>query len=147
MTTWNPTQLFGYTSPNDPQIDADIEAMAEACNQFATQHSDTNLNDPQQLLTALTDYEQLLVLLDQATPLRYLRSLNHLDTRDPSIQARLNQFATPVAQMHNQVLFFPLKLGKIQNQANLLADPNSARFHYFLQQQFNADKQAASILI
>ncbi len=137
-THWNLKLL--YQSPTDPQIEADLKHYKEKRQAFAKKYQNQAdyLTNEDQLLAALTDYQELLNQLNGARPLMYFHYLSSLKTGDQSAQAKLNKLTNQLTKAYNQLTFFPIKLGKIDPayQEKFLKSDKLKPFHYLLERRF-----------
>lgn len=137
-TEWN-LQLL-YESPQDPQIEKDLKMYDEKRKQFAQKYENRTdyLQDEDKLLTALTEYEQLLSDLNGARPLMYFHYLTSLESDNEQGQAQLNKITTQLTKAQNRLAFFPIKLGKIDPafQDKFLSSQKLKKYHYLLQRRF-----------
>lgn len=145
-TEWNLKLL--YQSPTDPQIQLDLEKYNEKRAIFAKKYRDRTdyLKDENQLLLALTEYEQLLNELSGAKPLMYFSYLTNISSNDNQAHAQLNKITTQLTKAYNQLTFFPIKIGKIDEalQTKFLQSQNLARYRYFLSKRFELAKHDLS---
>ncbi len=137
-TEWDLSRL--YQSPKDPQIDQDLKDHQEKRRAFAQKYKNRTdyLTDPDQLLTALKKYEQLLNDLNGARPLMYFHYLTAINSQQSQYHARLNKITRQLTKAHNQLTFFAIQLGKIDPalQDKFLNTPALKKYHYLLQQRF-----------
>ncbi|KUK79836.1 MAG: Oligoendopeptidase, pepF/M3 family [Microgenomates bacterium 39_7] len=142
LNEWNLKLL--YSSPDDPQIETDLETYKEKRRIFAQKYENQTayLTSEEQLLEALTEYEQLLNDLGGAKPLMYFHYLTAISSDDNQAHANLNKITTQLTKAYNQLTFFPIKLGKIDPalQTKFLNSKTLARFHYFLSKRFELAK-------
>lgn len=137
-TDWNLKLL--YQDSQDPQIAQDLKDHREKRRAFAEKYKDRTdyLSDPNQLLIALTEYEQLLDDLNGSRPLMYFHYLIALDSSKTENHAQLNKITNQLVKAHNQLTFFPIKLGKIDKalQEKFLHTDTLKKYHYLLQRRF-----------
>lgn len=138
-TQWNLKLL--YSSPDDPQIEADLETYRKKRSQFAQKYNNRTdyLTDEKALLEALTEYEQLINDLGGAKPLMYFHYLTAISSNDSQAHAKLNKITTQLTKAYNQLAFFPIQLGKIDEalQTKFLNSKSLSNFHYFLSKRFD----------
>ncbi len=138
-TDWNLKLL--YQSTADPQIDQDLKEHQEKSRIFAEKYQNRTdyLTEPQQLLTALKEYEQLLHDLQGGRPLIYFHYLTAINSNEPEFQARLNKITQQLTKVQNQLEFFSLKLGRVDptQQKSFLENKKLKKYRYFLAQRFN----------
>ncbi len=141
-TQWNLKLL--YESPQDPQIKKDLKQYQQKRKEFAQKYKNRTdyLEDVDALLTALTEYEQLLEELNGARPLIYFHYLTSIKSHNEQAQAQLNKITTELTKAHNQLTFFPIKLGKIDQayQDKFLSTDKLKKYHYLLKLRFQLAK-------
>lgn len=140
-TKWN-LNLF-YKSEKDPQIRKDIEKFKNIASIFEKKYSNTEnyLKNEDKLLQTLKDYEKLL-LTDGGKPFLYFYYRRDLDGKDKQAQANLNKLTEELAEYENKILFFILKLGKIdrKTQSKFLKSKKLLKYNYFLKKIFETSK-------
>ncbi len=133
-TEWDLTLL--YKSISDPQIDADVQAIEKACADFSKKYSKNNTytTDKVLLLKALKDYEKTLAIVGSSKPYSYPALMRDVDSANTKAQAKMNQVLNEVTKSMNNMVFFPLALGKIDTsiQKSVNADSNFKKYNYFL---------------
>lgn len=140
-TEWDLTQF--YKSASDPRIEADQQKADAAITAFARkyQKSKEHLASASALAKALGDYEALLLIPASRAPFyaNYRTHLNVADTEAVALLAKLQERST--GRM-NQILFFPLELGKVSKtqQRAFLKAPELAAYRYWLEQLFENAK-------
>jgi oligoendopeptidase F len=138
-TQWDLKLL--YSSPNDPQIESDLERYRKKRSEFAKKYSNRTdyLTDEAALLEALKEYEQLIKELGGAKPLMYFHYLTAINSNDSQAHAKLNKITTQLTKAYNQLAFFPIKLGKIDPalQTKFLSSKALTEFQYFLSKRFS----------
>lgn len=141
-TEWDFSPL--YSGPTDPKLEKDVEETAKLCKQFADKYSkdDFYLKDENALAKALTDYEALTGKIDSNRPFFYLYNSQSISNSDKDVNAKINLLRPKVTAAYNQILFFQLKLAKIELalQKKFLASAKLAHFKYFLKQIFDQAK-------
>ncbi len=140
-TEWDLTLL--YKSLTDPAIERDQRKADAAVASFAKRYRKDSryLRNAKALADALLAYESLMSL-PSAQALQYAsfkKILNVADKEAEALSARLEARAT---KRGNQLLFFPLALGKISRaqQKAFLASPVLASYRYWLSQLFENAK-------
>ncbi|MEA2056349.1 MAG: M3 family metallopeptidase [Patescibacteria group bacterium] len=138
QTSWNLGLL--YQSPDDPQIEKDLEIHNKKRREFAQKYKNRTdyLKEEAALLQALKEYEQLLNDLQGARPLIYFYYLTAIESHNEQAQASLNRITTELTKASNQLTFFPIKLGKIDEayQQKFLASQKLTKYHYLLKKRF-----------
>ncbi len=141
-TNWNLKLL--YQSADDPQLQLDLEQYQKKRRIFAEKYQNRTdyLTDANQLLVALTEYEQLISDLNGGRPLIYFHYLTSINSNEPKFQAQLNKITHQLTKAQNELTFFPIQLGKIDQakQDLFLKDNSLKRYHYLLQKRFEQAK-------
>ncbi len=139
---WNLKLL--YASPEDPQIEQDLKTYDEKRRLFAEKYNKgaNYLTEEEALLTALTDYEQLINDLNGAKPLMYFHYLSSIQANNTKAHAQLNRITTYLSKAHNELAFFSLKIGKVDpaHQSRFLQSKLLSKYHYFLKKRFDLAK-------
>lgn len=137
-TEWNLKLL--YQSPQDPQIKKDLKRYQEKRRQFAKKYQKRTdyLKETDSLLSALKEYEELLEDLSGARPLMYFHYLTLIEADNGQAQAQLVKVTSEFTKAHNQLTFFPIKLGKIDQayQDKFLSSAELKKYHYLLKRRF-----------
>lgn len=137
-TQWDLKLL--YQNPSDPQIEIDLELMNQKRREFAAKYQNATdfLTDEKALLIALQDYEQLIKEISGAKPLLYFHYLTLIDSDNKVALAKLNKITQQLTKAQNQLTFFPIKLGRIDQayQDKFLRSPQLIKYHYLLQKRF-----------
>lgn len=140
-TKWD-LSIF-YKSGTDPQIRKDVDSVKRATILFEKKYAnvDDYLKDEDKLLIALKDYEKLL-LQDGSKPIQYFYYRKDLNGRDLEAEANLNKLISELTEYENKILFFGLKLGKIEKslQAKFLKSERLSKYHYLLKKTFEMSK-------
>lgn len=143
QTTWNLKKFF-YASIDDPQIERDVEKMKKAYDAFAKKYATRTdyLKDPGKLVLALQDYERFTRAVGHAKPLLFLHYTKELDNSNTQAEGKLNKLSQELTAYENKVMFFGLRLGKIEKklQAKMLKDKRLAPYRYMLQKAFESAK-------
>ena len=139
---WDLTLL--YQSKDDPQIEKDLKIYEEKRRAFAEKYKDRTdyLLDEDQLLAALTEYENLIDELNGGRPLIYYHYLTSIEAQNHQAHAELNRVTTKLTKAHNHLTFFPIKLGQIDHalQTKFLKAEKLKRYRFLLQQRFKLAK-------
>lgn len=141
-TEWN-FKLF-YNSDNDPQIEKDFLFFERAVLAFEKKYrnNDAYLKDGKKLLVACEEYEKLVAMPEGEKPVIYFMTRRDVDANNKFINAKFNEFSEKLNKVSNKIIFFGLKLGKIEKslQDKFLKDKSLSRFHYFLKKIFENAK-------
>jgi len=137
-TAWDLT-LF-YKNLQDSRIEKDQRDTDTAIATFARtyQKDKKYLKSARALAKALEDYEKLILLPGARANyyVAYRKVLNVEDKAAEAVAAKLEERGT---KRSNQILFFPLELGKLSKtmQKKFLSSPVLVPYRYFLQQLFD----------
>ncbi|MEK7213909.1 MAG: M3 family oligoendopeptidase [Patescibacteria group bacterium] len=131
---WNLNLL--YTSLNDPKIEQDILNIETLHNSFAEKYNIENktyLNDNDQLLQVLDDYE---VLMDNnsSKPSLYLNYVIHTDSVNNKALSLSNLLDNRMTKAQNKITFFELSLAGINKdrQNDILNNKMFSKYKFFL---------------
>src|SRR3972149_4186989 len=115
-TNWD-LSLF-YKSHKDPKIEKDLKHIEKMCLSFAHtyQNKTDYLKSEKALAKALLRYEKLSAVLDGAKPIIYFHYITALNSSDEYANAALNRMSLRLTDSTNKLLFFDLKLGKINKK-------------------------------
>lgn len=145
-TTWN-LKLF-YESDTDPQIQKDLQESTEVTQSFINKYkgSSNHLTDESELFQALTDFENLVKIIDAPKPFIYYYLKKYLNSSDNKVESRVNQLTEFYTKLENEILFFTLELGKIPEarQKTFLKSSKLEHFRYFLKTTFDEAKHHLS---
>jgi len=140
-TKWN-LNLF-YKSAKDPQIKKALEKIKKATVFFEKKYikKDDYLKKEDKLLEALRDYENLIKLSGDK-PFLYFHYRKDLDAKDREAEANLNKLINELTKYENKILFFLLKIGKIEKklQKKFLLSKKLQKYNYFLEKIFKTSK-------
>ncbi len=145
---WNLGLL--YKSPEDPKIEEDIKKIERASNTFAQKYnvdSKNYISDNTLLLQALEEYEKLMLLNYESRPITYFSCLRDIDAKSVVAVSKLSLLQDRLTKANNQVLFFELTLGLIDEnrQEDILKNQSFAKYRYFLDVIFNNAKYDLSL--
>lgn len=142
QTTWNLGLL--YASHEDPQIEKDTASLERAYAEFAKKYTSRTdfMKSEDALLEALTDWEKLSIQADSYKAIIYLSYHKALNSEDAVADAKLNTLISRLTKAGNEIIFFVLRLGKIEKakQKAFLESKKLAHFRYFLKQIFDTSK-------
>ncbi len=144
---WNLKLL--YSSPEDPQIERDMQKIEKACTAFAKRFDIADkkyLHEESELKMALVAYEKLIAELE-CKPLFYFNFLSDLDGSNNEASSFISLFSNRMAKVQNQITFFEVSLGTIpaQRQKEFLASPHIVHFKIFLERVFSDAKYTLSV--
>ncbi len=138
---WNLNIL--YKSPNDPQIDKDLDFAEKAYLSFAKKYKNTDkyLKNEVELKKALEDYEKILDI-PSSKPHFYLHLAQDKNSKDEKVRAKANLVQQKLQKISNIVTFFEVNLSKISidKQKKVLANKYLEHFKYFLKVIFDNSK-------
>ena len=145
-TKWD-FKLF-YKNDKDIQIDLDFKKFEKAVTAFEQKYKDTDvyLNDSSMLFLACQDYEKLFAMPESGKPLHYFFLRRDSESSNKFLIAKVNEFTEKSNKLINKILFFKLKLGKIdkERQKDFLKDASLEKFNYFLKKIFDGAKYELS---
>ena len=136
--SWDLT-LF-YKNLKDPRIEKDQKEADKGVAAFARKYQKDKKfsKNPTALAKALEEYEKLILLHGARANyyVAYRKVLNVEDKAAEALAAKLEERST---RRGNQMLFFPLELGKLPKttQKKFLTSPILAPYRYWLQQLFD----------
>lgn len=140
-TKWD-LSLF-YKSAKDPKIKKDIEKAKNAYILFEKKYAkkDDYLKNENKLLKAFQDYEKL-AKSEGDKPILYFHYRKDLNGKDIEAEANLNKIISELTKYENKVLFFSLKLGKIEKklQKKFLNSAKLKKYNYLLKKIFETSK-------
>lgn len=143
---WDLT-LF-YNSPDDSQIEKDLASVEKLTKDFVSKYSNSTdwLDNQEVLLTALKEYESLFEKLYAVPPLLYFHLMKMLNNSDSVVEARTNVLTEKYTKLGNEIMFFPLRLGKLEEKSkqSILSNPKFSHFKYFLERLFIQSKHHLS---
>jgi oligoendopeptidase F len=142
QTEWNLVDHY-YQDEHDPQIEKDAQTYERALIAFVKKYQQANFTDSAvSLLTALKDNEKLEELTQGAKIIRYFSYRSTLNVNDNAANRKLNLYSDRFRKVGNELLFFPLTIGKIskEKQKQFLTDTTLAKYHYLLKQSFESAK-------
>jgi len=130
--TWNLADL--YASPNDPLIESDLSAAAEAAKSFRESHQG-KVGDltPPDFAAAIKLYENIS---EQLYKLGSYAQLLHAGQVDDSAIGRFHQtISEKVTDISSEMLFFTLEINRIDDAAmeRLLAEPDVAHYRPWIE--------------
>lgn len=141
QTDWNLGHL--YKSPNDPQVDKDINDAEKAYANFAKKYSKNTkyLTSDDALKKALKDYETLSELPASKSAF-YLHLAGDLNSFDEKIKSKANLVSQRLQKIGNTVMFFDINLAKVspKQQAVFLKSKKLQKYKYFLTKIFENSK-------
>lgn len=132
-----------YKSPNDLQIDKDIDAAEKAYTAFAKKYSKNSkyLNSDVELSKALKDYEYLSALPASKAAF-YLHLAGDINSFDEKIKSKANLVSQRLQKIGNLVIFFDINLAKVpaKQQKVFLGSKKLGKYTYFLKKIFENSK-------
>lgn len=140
-TEWNLGVL--YKSPNDQQIDRDIDNAEQAYISFARKYSKNSkyLTSDTELVKALKDYESLSELPASKASF-YLHLAGDINSFDEKIKSKANLVSQRLQKIGNLVIFFDINLAKVpaKQQKIFLSSKKLEKYKYFLKKIFENSK-------
>jgi oligoendopeptidase F len=133
-----------YKSPNDPQIDIDLDQIEKKVDEFCKKYNTIDkpyLNNPDLLLQALQDNERMNdEIIDK--PIFYLSRLLTIDSGNSKALAKSAIVSNRHSKILNNLTFFSISLGKISkdNQVKFLSEPKLIHYKQLLKRVFEQAK-------
>ena len=144
QTEWDLKRF--YKSVDDPNIDKDIKNADKIFSSFEKKYKNSDFTKNENtLLKALTDYEKISEL-PISKPILYLSYSQTLNSKDEKVRAKLNLVSQAFSKIGNKVLFFDVKLSKIDKklQKKFLDSKKLSKFKYLLKKTFESSKYVLS---
>lgn len=139
---WN-FKLF-YKNDTDPKIEEDFKVFERAVLAFEKKYRNNEeyLKDSNKLLLACKDYEKLTAMPEYVKPFFYFSLRRDLDSTNKFYSAKVNEYQEKLNKINNKIIFFGLKLGKIENnkQKEFLKDSKLIKYNYYLKKMFEDAK-------
>ena len=141
-TKWN----FGlyYKNDKDKQIDLDFKKLEKAITGFERKYKNKEdyLKDSKKLFLICQDYEKLSVLPEMEKVIVYFLLRRDVDSNNKFIIAKKNEYSEKINKVSNKLIFFNLKLGKvnIKKQKEFLNNKLLSKYKYFLKRIFQNAK-------
>jgi len=138
QTNWNLKEHY-YTSETDPQIEKDAIGYERKVKAFVKKYQTSDFTaSSAKLLAALMSYEALENLTEGSKVIRYFSFRATLNVNDNQANRKLSLYSERFRKLSNEMLFFPLTIGKIAKpqQEALLKDDRLKKYHYLLKQNF-----------
>ncbi|MEM4655215.1 MAG: M3 family oligoendopeptidase, partial [Thermosphaera sp.] len=140
---------FFYDSIEDPRITKDMAIITQKVEEFAKKyHNDKkHLEDPNALLLALKEYENLMLSFGNEGRFIFYSSLcQSLNQNDPKIKALNNKVSELNTELTNKYRFFMLEISKIpaDNQKKFLEAEVLSEYKHFLEKAFEEAKYLLS---
>ncbi len=132
-----------YKSENDPQIEADASSYESSILSFCKKYKDKDFTKTtESLKQALADYEVINEDVRASKVMRYFGFRTTLNANDTAANKKSKQFGERFRKLSNELIFFSLKLGKVDSkqQKAFLAEPSLKHYKYFLQCVFESAK-------
>lgn len=108
---WNLKLL--YKSPEDPQVEKDMQEIEKKCIDFAEKYKDGKyLKDENILLQSLKDYDDLCAYIE-CKPRIYFYFLRDIESGNKKATQAMQLLNARMAKAGNLILFFEVELGKI----------------------------------
>lgn len=145
-TAWDLAGLY-YKNAQDPRIEHDLRAAEKAYAAFRRAwHGADFAADEKTLRSALADYEKLIGRPEITRPGRYFELRRALNVNDAEAARSLAKIEKRLREAGDQILFFPLRLGRLPQEAQrrYLALPALAHFRYYLKTLFAAARHDLS---
>ncbi len=145
-TTWDLSSLLA--EDNDPKIIEYRKGLSAATSAFANKWRERTdyLKQPPVLLKALNEFNELESLRANGREYYYFGLRSSVDAIDPNLKARENQAIEFLQDISNQLQFFWLKVGNIDEklQPAFLDDKGLLPYRHWMEQQFRSAKHRLS---
>src|SRR4051812_16368772 len=113
-TEWDLTQF--YKSVDDPEIDKDVKKVDATFSKFEKKYKKFDfLKNDNTLFEALHEYEKISGM-PISKPLLYLSYAQTLNQNDAIIRAKLNLITQQFTKSANKLVFFDVRLSKIDKK-------------------------------
>lgn len=145
-TEWDLASHY-YQSEDDPQIEKDAKAYEKAVRAFVKKYQTSDFtSNEEKLFAALKDSDKLEELATGSKIVRYFSFRGVLDVNDNAANRKLAQFGERFRKLGNEMLFFPLQIGKIDiaTQKKYLQSELLSPYRYLLKQNFEDAKHHLS---
>lgn len=140
-TNWN-LKLF-YDGESDSEIEKDLKKDQEVCSQFVKKYKGKPfwINE-QKISYSLIDYEKLLEHILSSKVLIYYFYKRCLNTSNSKIEAKLNKLSEIYTKLENELVFFELNLGRIDDKLKktYLKSEKLKKYRYYLKYLFDNAK-------
>jgi len=146
QTEWNLTDHY-YTSESDSRIEQDANAYERLVQKFINKYKKSDFTSTAKDLHAtLVDNELLTERPEAIRIIRYFGFRTTLNVNDKAANQKLSQYSERFRKLSNELLFFPLAIGKIdkKQQRSYLKDALLSKYHYFLRSSFEEAKHHLS---
>lgn len=140
-TQWD-MSLF-YKGIDDPQIDKDVKTADKLFSAFEKKYRNNGsyLKNDAKLLKALNELDEISEK-PLSKPIIYLSYLQCLNSDDAKVTAKLNLLSQKFNEIGNKLLFFGIKLAKLdkKHQDRILKNKKFSKYHYSLKKEFESGK-------
>lgn len=136
-----------YKSEHDPKIEKDAQTYEKAIKVFYKKYKKADFTSSSlKLLKALKDNEKLAEMSEGIRIIFYFDYRSTLNTNDTVANRKLSQYSERFRKLSNELLFFPLTIGKIpsKTQKAYLKDDRLKKYHYYLKSSFDEAKHHLS---
>jgi oligoendopeptidase F len=142
---WNLGLL--YKSPEDPQIEKDMQEIEQRCADFAKKYQNGQfLKDEDLLLQSLKDYEKLCEYIE-CKPFVYFYFLRDIESSNPKAAQAIQLISSRSAKAGNLVVFYEVEIGKLsdEDQKKYLNSKKLSHYKVLLQRIFVDAKHTLSV--
>lgn len=141
-TSWDFSNI--YKGITDPKLEIDVKTIENAYSTFAKKYASNEnfIKNSKDLKVALDDWLALIEKTGVFKPIWYLHLVRDIDTTNNKALAIYNSFEERLIKASNQVIFFNLRLAKIDKdlQKKYLEDATLAFYRTFLNEIFENAK-------
>lgn len=133
-TEWNLKDHY-YKSDNDSKVEVDAKIYESKARAFVKKYNKVDFTATEEgLFKALQDYESLAEMPEASRVIRYFNFRTTLDVNDNLANRKLSQYGERFRKLANELLFFPLIIGKIpkEQQKFYLKSDLLKKYRYFL---------------
>lgn len=138
-----------YKSDKDPQIEKDLKERERQINRFSKKYKFDNsyLTSNKGLLSLIKDYEKILDNKRAFAPVMYFYFKKDIESTNRYAQSELNKLYERYSKMDNELIFFQIELGKVdeKRQKEILQAKELERYKYFFEKLFKEAKYNLSL--
>lgn len=139
QTEWDLVAHY-YQDENDARIEADASVYEQALRAFVKKYKKADFTSTaKKLLAVLQDNDVLEDMSEGQKVILYFHYRTTQNVNNTAASRKLNQYSERFQKLSNEMLFFPLQIGKIikEKQKEYLAEEILAPYRYFLKQSFD----------
>ena len=136
-----------YLSDTDPNIEKDAKIYEKQVRLLRKKYQNGDfVTSATKLRKALEDNESFAEMSEASKIIRYFSFRTTLNVNDTNASRKLSQYAERFRKLSNELLFFPLEIGKIPKttQKEYLKDDCLEKYNYYLKSSFEDAKHYLS---